>query len=253
MRILEKCSSAFPVPEIQAQIDALRVAFSADVNRPFELRPSFPYGSPSESHKSSPPLDSQYQSLFHQTPNTVQNRLGYNMHPITPPISAGPEDSKPDPLQLQSLGMVPAHPVSSHPMDMPLVDENSWDPTSIIQYEPHSGILNSANASSQFDMAFPMASSNASTSPPMAMSQPAPGLASSLPPQYSIPYDSASRMPSVPAPQPISQPQFNGQHVLFTPRDWQHSVASVYDPHGLKRRWAPSVDLGGDNAQKRQR
>lgn len=133
MRILEKCSSSFPVPEIQAQINALRVAFSADVNRPFELKPSFPYGSPSDSHQSSPPQDPQYQSLFNQSPNTTQNRLGYNMHPITPPISSG-DESKPDPLQLQSFGMVPSHPVSSHPIDVPLVDENSWDPTRIIKY-----------------------------------------------------------------------------------------------------------------------
>lgn len=143
MRILEKSSSAFPVPEIQAQIDALRLAFSADVNRPFELRQSFPYGSPSESQKSSPPLDPQYQPMFNQTPNAVPKRVGYSMHPITPPVSAGAEDSKPDPLQLQSLGMVPAHPIPCHSMDMPLVDEHSWDPTSIIQYDLHSGILSS--------------------------------------------------------------------------------------------------------------
>lgn len=57
------------------------------------------------------------------------------MHPLTPPISAGTEDSKSDTSsQLQSLGMVPHQPPTTHPLDAPLVDENSWDPTRIIKY-----------------------------------------------------------------------------------------------------------------------
>lgn len=122
------------MPEMQAQIDALRLAFSADVSRPFELKPTFPYGSPSEPHQSTPPLDTQYQPRFPQVPGTAQSQLGYSMHPITPPLSTGAEDSKPDPSQLQAFGMVPAQPISSQPMDVPLVDENSWDPTRIIKY-----------------------------------------------------------------------------------------------------------------------
>lgn len=122
------------MPEMQAQIDALRLAFSADVSRPFELKPTFPYGSPSEPHQSTPPLDTQYQPRFPQVPGAAQSQLGYSMHPITPPLSTGAEDSKPDPSQLQAFGMVPAQPISSQPMDVPLVDENSWDPTRIIKY-----------------------------------------------------------------------------------------------------------------------
>lgn len=120
------------MPEIQAQIETLRLAFSADVSRPFELKPTFPYGSPSEPYQSSPPLDPQYQPSFGQIPTTVESRLGYGMQPITPPLSADAESSKPDPAQLHPMGMIPAQPVSSHPMDVPLVDENSWDPTRII-------------------------------------------------------------------------------------------------------------------------
>lgn len=140
MRVLEECSSAWPMPEIQGQIEALRLAFSADVNQSFELKPTFPYGSPSEPNHSSPPLDSQYQPQSSQVPTAVQSRLGYGVHPITPPLSTGTEESKPDPSRLQSLGMVPAHPVSRYPMDVPLVDENSWDPTRIIKYERAQGI-----------------------------------------------------------------------------------------------------------------
>ena len=136
MRILEKCSSAWPMPEIQAQIDSLRLAFSADTHRPFELKPSFPYGSPSEPYQPSPPMDAHYHPHPSQLSSNVQSRVGFNTHPITPPISAGAEsDAKSDTSsQLQSLGMVPHQPPTTHPLEAPLVDENSWDPTRIIKY-----------------------------------------------------------------------------------------------------------------------
>ncbi|TVY82342.1 hypothetical protein LSUE1_G009226 [Lachnellula suecica] len=44
MRILEKCSSSWPMPDMQQQIDALREVFSADISKPFVLKPTFPYG-----------------------------------------------------------------------------------------------------------------------------------------------------------------------------------------------------------------
>jgi len=135
MRILERCSTAWPMPEIQAQIDSLRLAFSADTNRPFELKPSFPYGSPSESYQPSPPMDAHYHPHLNQVPSNVQSRMGLNAHPITPPISVGAEDSKSDASsQLHSFGMVPHQPHTAHHLDAPLVDENSWDPTRIIKY-----------------------------------------------------------------------------------------------------------------------
>lgn len=131
MRILETCSTAWPMPEIQAQIDSLRLAFSADMQRPFDLKPSFPYGSPSEPYQPSPPMDAHY----HPHLNQVQSRVGFHALPITPPISTGAEDSKSDTSsQLQSLGMVAHQPPTTHPMDAPLADENTWDPTRIITY-----------------------------------------------------------------------------------------------------------------------
>lgn len=132
MRILERCSSAWPMPELQAQIDSLRFAFSADVNRPFDLKPTFPYGSPSEPYHPSPPIDSHYASQISQVPG-VQSRVGYAAYPVTPPISAGTEDSKSDSSQLQPLGLIPSQSISTHGMNAPLVDENSWDPTRIIK------------------------------------------------------------------------------------------------------------------------
>ncbi|KAJ9272264.1 transcriptional regulator family: Fungal Specific TF [Paecilomyces variotii] len=235
MRILEQCAAHWLMPEIQAQIDSLRLAFSADINRPFELKPTFPYGSPSESYHPSPPMDSQYQPHFHQVPAAAPSRLGYGAHPISPPISSGTEDSKPDSPHLQSLGMIADSQTSDAPLGVPLVDENSWDPTRIIN---------------QWDMAFSVAPSTSSTnSPPMPMNNPAMGAATSLPNHYPIQYAQAGKMASV-AP---SQPAYGPQPVMITARDWQQSVASVFDPQGLKRRWNYSVDLGSENASKRAR
>ncbi|EAL85166.1 putative C6 finger domain protein [Aspergillus fumigatus] len=236
MRILEKCSSAWPMPEIQAQIDSLRLAFSADINRPFELKSTFPYGSPSEPYHPSPPLGSSYHAQLDQVPSNVQNRVCY-AYPMTPPISAGTEDSKSDSCQLQPMGMLAPHPHHSHSVDGPLVDENNWDPTRIIN---------------QWDLAFPVAPSNVNTnSPPMGIGQSTQGT-TGVSNQFPVHYE-APKMSSIATTQPLPQTQFNGHTVLFTARDWQQSVASVYDPNGLKRRWAHSIDTTEQSNTKRQR
>lgn len=55
-----------------------------------------------------------------------------------------------------------------------------------------------------------------------------------------IPMDHMQAMPQAAyEPQPI-----------MTARDWQQSVASVYDPHGIKRRWNNSVDMTNYNAKR---
>ncbi|KAJ5545320.1 hypothetical protein N7461_007624 [Penicillium sp. DV-2018c] len=236
MRILETCSTAWPMPEIQAQIDSLRLAFSADMRRPFELKPSFPYGSPSEPYQPSPPMDAHY----HPHLNQVQSRVGFHPLPITPPISTGAEDSKSDTSsQVQSLGMVPHQPPTTHSLDAPLADENNWDPTRII---------------TQWDMAFSVNPATVSTSsPPMPMNNSIPGVQNIMNPQYPIQYETPNKVPSVASTQSLSPPQFQAPPVVFSARDWQQSVASVYDPQGLKRRWNYSVDLESDNISKRQR
>lgn len=122
------------MPGFKAHIDSLRLAFSADTSRPFELKPSFPYGSPSESYQQTPPLENHYPAHLNQLPNNMPPRVGYFMHPMTPPISAGTEDPKSDTSQLQPLGLLPqTHASHPHAVGPPLVDENSWDPTRIIK------------------------------------------------------------------------------------------------------------------------
>lgn len=136
MRILEQCASSWPLQEMKRQIDSLRLAFSADINRPFVLKPTFPYGSPSEPYQPSPPAaEALYPPSSYQSTHPDQARLAA-YHPITPPISAGAGDSKPDSPQVQTTLV----PMTSNPTPhthqsigtIPLVDSNSWDPTRII-------------------------------------------------------------------------------------------------------------------------
>lgn len=257
MRILETCSTAWPMAEIQAQIDSLRLAFSADMHRPFELKPSFPYGSPSEPYHPSPPMDAHY----HPHLNQLQSRVRYNPLPVTPPISTGAEDSKSDTSsQIQSLGMVAHQPPTTHPLDAPSVDETHWDPTRIITYvldfsttRLSLGLL-LISRSSQWDMAFSVNPSTVSAnSPPMPINNSVPGVPNVMNSQYPVQYETPNKVPSVTSTQSLSPPQFQAPPVVFSARDWQQSVASVYDPQGLKRRWNYPVDVNPDNTSKRQR
>lgn len=108
--------------------------------------------------------------------------------------------------------------------------------------------------SSQWEMAFSVDPSTVSTnSPPMSLSNPVQGMQPTLQTHYPVQYGSPAKVASVTPPQSISQSQFTGRHSMITARDWQQSVASVFDPHGLKRRWNYSVDMGMENVSKRQR
>ncbi|RAL07481.1 Zn(II)2Cys6 transcription factor [Aspergillus homomorphus CBS 101889] len=238
MRILERCSTAWPMPELQAQIDSLRFAFSADVSRPFELKPTFPYGSPSEPYHPSPSSDSSYGPQLNQASN-LPSRVGHAAYQLTPPMSTDTKESKSDSSQLQPLGLIPSQSISSHTIDAPLVDENSWDPTRIIN---------------QWDMAFSIGPSTVHTnSPPMAMSNSSQAIQSSITGSFPIQYGPpATKIAPIASSQSLPQTQFTGQQVLFTARDWQQSVASVYDPNGLKRRWNYSIDMGAEEVSKRQ-
>ena len=134
MRILEQCSSAWPQQDMQKQINALREAFSADISRPFELKPNLglsPSPGPSVMHPS-PPVESKYQvpMLTRQTsPQHITQTSPYQGHPMTPPMTAG--------LDAQS---------NSHHLDrmsgMPLPDDQqngghtnqpTWNPAPIFE------------------------------------------------------------------------------------------------------------------------
>lgn len=134
---------AWPMPEMQMQVNQLREAFSADVNRPFELKRGFPFESPSPSAgglQPSPPLDTniqhpmltRHESLGHQT------QMPYHTAPITPPISSAGlsfEDSKDGLLMSGSMQMMASSQQQSMPMHTtPMSIGQEWNPTPIIAY-----------------------------------------------------------------------------------------------------------------------
>lgn len=142
MRILEKCTNSWPMPDMQQQIDALREAFSADTRKPFVLKPSFPYGSPAPQSTSSP-RGAQYrqntqgssQAGFEQQ-NMPQQQVSHLHHPISPPISAGGVDTKSDSPAVQSLVMMatgqrgPQQPMTP---GVPMPDSSTWNPSRIFE------------------------------------------------------------------------------------------------------------------------
>lgn len=142
MRILEQCMEAWPMQEMQMQVNQLREAFSADINRPFELKRGFPFQSPSPSAgglQPSPPLDTnvqhpmltRHQSLGHQT------QMPYHATPMTPPISAGLsfEESKDGLLMPGSIPMMASSQQQAMPMQTtPMSIGQEWNPTPIIAY-----------------------------------------------------------------------------------------------------------------------
>lgn len=144
MRIMEQVMEAWPMPELQKQIDAVREAFSADVRKPFVLKPSFPYGSPHSSDHPSPPggahryqqaMDGMHPSGQHLgTPHAQP--VSYPSQPISPPVSAGPGDSKGGSPPTQSLVVLP--PDGQAPdMRQDLAIPNSqpsWNPARIFEY-----------------------------------------------------------------------------------------------------------------------
>jgi hypothetical protein len=271
MRVLEQCISAWPMREVEDQINALRVAFSADTNRPFELKASFPYGSPSEPYRRSPPLDSQYHPL--QIPPNPQydhqRQLTHPLQTITPPISAGASDSRTESPQYPATFGQPSGQTAPSMMihdPVPMAENVQWNPTPIIDQ------WNTAFAISPSAMAPPSSHSQSpSSNMPMLPQTPQNISPSQTSQSYAPMYSTAATQPVLqqqthnyyshqPPPQhypsPISQQPTNyaaSTPVFVTPKDWQQSVASVFDPGRLKRRWdySPHEDTDG-HMQKRQ-
>ena len=137
MRILEICTSAWPQPEMQSQIDALRDAFSADTTKPFQLKQAFPFSSASPaSFHPSPPMDTQYQqpnNLRHPSFSQVPPS-SYPPQPITPPVSAGLPDHGEHHLTPASSSMM-ANSLDALPMtSMSMASAaDQWNPTPIFQ------------------------------------------------------------------------------------------------------------------------
>ncbi|KAI1434107.1 fungal-specific transcription factor domain-containing protein [Xylaria sp. CBS 124048] len=228
MRILEKTMGSWPLPEMLKQIDAVREAFSADIRKPFVLKPSFPYGSPHPSTQPSPPRAATFKA-----PTLRTNSLDPNMdvhsgshphvsyHPITP-ISIGSGDGKSDSPATQSLSMLSAGQGSQPSLSqgLPLGDHTTWNPSRIF-----------AQWNSTFGTPLPTHPSTVtSQSNPLNVSPGAP----------EAPTTQDMNMANAPLSAPLPLPhQYTAPPIqpFVTPAMWQESVASVYESGGLKRHW----------------
>ncbi|KAL8703866.1 MAG: hypothetical protein Q9201_002955 [Fulgogasparrea decipioides] len=134
MRLLESCTSACPMQDMQSSIDALREAFSADTTQPFRLRSNFPYGSPKARLRPSESAETKFHPTVDRHPSQEQAaQTQYGAQPLTPPISAGLDATNSGSM---SLGMMP----SSHhglPIDDMGLDQSEWNPTRIFKYVSH--------------------------------------------------------------------------------------------------------------------
>ena len=265
------------MPEMEAQINALRVAFSADIEKPFELKLSFPYGSPSDQFEPSPPLETPYQHL--QMPSALpqgnQREFSHGVQTITPPISAGAIDSRTDSPLFQPNMVLPVHSqpgASLHPQYHSVMPEQSqWNPTPIIeQWNTAFSIPQAAlappvtHARSQTGNMPAYAHGYQPTPAPQTTQAPTPqyqqaSIGQTYPqhhqqayPQYSYQAQPQQAMPHQTMPQQQQSYAPLGQ-TFVTPKDWQQSVASVFDPSGLKRRWDPATFEGHDQSFKRMR
>ncbi|CAL3972673.1 unnamed protein product [Diplocarpon coronariae] len=230
MRILEKCTSSWPMPDMQQQIDALREAFSADTRKPFVLKPTFPYGSPGATNMSPPRSTAQYRPRVVSSQQVLEQQhapqhVSHIAHPLSPPISAGGVDSKSNSPAVQSLGMMAPgqrgpqlQPPSSAGVPMG-ADPSAWNPSRIFdQWNTTFGTSPRQSTSAPQTIPLKLAISGAQEIPTLPEMQPLPNanLGSNshpLPPQ-----------------------QYSGAPIpsFVSPSMWQESVASVYEG-GLKR------------------
>jgi hypothetical protein len=136
MRILETCGPSFPMPEMQAQVNSLRQAFSADITKPFEMKPTFPFGSPQVAPQSSP-LSNQgsYRSRHpsQTSPLEQPGQINYHAHPITPPISASDRVTKADSPVAQSLVMMASGQRAPSNAGMHMQETAQWNPQRIFE------------------------------------------------------------------------------------------------------------------------
>lgn len=132
---------AWPMPDMQKQVDAVREAFSADTRKPFVLKPSFPYSSPRSGTRPSP------QALHagftphsgsmdrHLDPSATHHaQVTYAGHPVSPPISAGPVDAKGDARVVQAMMAAgQGTQASSMQQTISLTEPPAWNPSRIFE------------------------------------------------------------------------------------------------------------------------
>ncbi|KAL8828983.1 MAG: hypothetical protein Q9170_006362 [Blastenia crenularia] len=233
MRLLENCTSAWPMPEMQASIDALREAFSADISQPFRLRATFPYGSPRPTLRPTESVESKYHpSLDRQYSHEQALPHHYGTQPLTPPISAGLDDTQAGSM---NLGLMPNGNQQGLNLDNMPLDQSEWNPTRIFDQwntafgTPASTISNSMTGGQPSP---PMYTPNSIASYDMSHVKES---MQQQQQQYPMPTTMAPMQQVQPSPQ---MPSYSNTTPSFvTPNMWRDTVANTYDPGGMKRRW----------------
>ncbi|KAF2277497.1 uncharacterized protein EI97DRAFT_375360 [Westerdykella ornata] len=233
MRILEQCTGVLPMPEMQQQVNNLRQAFSADVTKPFELKPTFPFGSPQVTTQASPlSNDGSYRTRLPSQPSPVDQpgQVNYHAHPITPPISASGHESKADSPVAQSLVMMASGQRAPQPANMPMQEPVQWNPQRIFdQWNVAFGTPAPLSASSQASPPLrPPPAGNYEVRTPQEPNQPNYQLPTISPQPNNLQGAQPQLAPATGYPAP------NTSYV--TPTMWQEVVASSF-PDNLKRRW----------------
>ncbi|KAL8649566.1 MAG: hypothetical protein Q9210_004320 [Variospora velana] len=229
MRLMENCTSAWPVPEMQASIDALREAFSADTSQAFCLKSSFPYGSPRAPLRPSEPVETKYHAPFARHSSHEQAaQVHYSSQPLTPPISAGLDTTQSGSM---NLGLMPNSYQQGLDMDSLNLDHSEWNPTRIFdQWNtafPNPAMMSNTTNGSQPSP--PIYTPNSIASQDMAH------VSESIQQQQQQ-YPMQTTMPPLQQVQP--SPSYASTAPSFvTPNMWRDTVANTYDPGGMKRRW----------------
>ena len=245
MRILEHCTASAS-PEVQVQINALREAFSQDVNKPFELKPSLGLRSPSLETNPTPPAT---QSSHHGLPISGANSWTHLQDAATS------KTLSPSREYGQSYENMP----TQHPM---LSNKSSFSVTSQAGYVP-AGVQHVTSAPQQGYALEPVISNEQHTPvwDPSGIFQQwntAFGVQAQTPPQpppVQIPRVQPTSAPVMQHPQqsPVGgQPLFPSQHIpssagsvipepmphmpTVTPVMWQDAFSNAYaSGHGHKR------------------
>lgn len=244
MRILETCSSAWPMSEMQSQIDALREAFSADTSQSFQLRRNFPSASPTGHLQPSPQSDPKFTSLSRQTSHEQNINLQYQANPMTPPVSAGLEDhTKDHRFKTPSLSILPNHqqseamPIPKRSMSQ---DHSSWNPSQLFD-KWHTAFGTPTNPFT--DTSIPQPSPPMITPTSISSHDFTQFSGDSLPsqqqqstPQFSVTPTTTPAVIQTPSLQRV--PSYNITRPSFvTSSMWRDTVASTFNSGGTKRGW----------------
>ncbi|KAI9701629.1 MAG: hypothetical protein M1820_006400 [Bogoriella megaspora] len=240
MRIMEQCISAWPMPEVQVQINSLREAFSANLAKPFEIKPSFPYSSPVDTNHPSPPHDNYRQAQLPSHDSSSLDQPGQVYHhsnPITPPISTGDAESKADSPAAQSLMMMATGQRQAQQMGaVPMSEPSQWNPSRIFdQWNTAFGTpqTNAANAQSSPTHKGPGPTSAGFPSLPQEPHQTSYSSVSSV--ASGSPHAGHLHHSPTAGSQPLNYTP-NQQHSFVTPNMWQDVVAGTLQG-GQKRTW----------------